>query len=289
MADTINEIKKTKPVYALVKKGGMAGSAAYGIISRANKIYSESEMNIVGSLGTMIEFSGYAAGAKLPDGEKIVRVYATKSVNKNKAIEEALNNDNYELLINEMLDPINEVFLGGIIADRPQLAGTIWDDGAHHFAKNVVGTFVDGIASFDEVVSMLEKESKFVVNNVNNVKLNSNSKMTREELRSQHPELFNSIVSEGVTQERERVNSWMAYQTVDAEMVTEGIASGEAITPSQREKLIVKMNSNTMLENLKKDNPKNVTTEETPVSKEASKEKEEDVVSSMYANIAKNL
>ncbi len=138
MKDTINQIKLTKPVYGLVKKGGMSASACYGILSSCQKIYSESEMNIVGSLGTMIEFSGYAANTTLESGEKVVRLYATKSVNKNKAIEEALNNDNYELLINEMLDPINENFLNSIIQDRPQLSSTTWDEGAHHFSNRIL-------------------------------------------------------------------------------------------------------------------------------------------------------
>ena len=291
MKDTINQIKLTKPVYGLVKKGGMAASACYGILSSCQKIYSESEMNIVGSLGTMIEFSGYAANTTLESGEKVVRLYATKSVNKNKAIEEALNNDNYELLINEMLDPINENFLNSIIQDRPQLSSTTWDDGAHHFSKNVIGTFIDGIASFDEVVSMLETESKIVVNNVNKVKFNSNSKMTRDDLKSQFPSVHAEIVKEGITQERERVASWLTYQSADPEMVANGIESGEAITPSQREKLMVKMNSQAMLEKLKSDNATTVTTTEstTVQATETTEDVAQSEVNDFYANLAKKI
>jgi ClpP class serine protease len=291
MKDTINQIKLTKPVYGLVKKGGMAASACYGILSSCQKIYSESEMNIVGSLGTMIEFSGYAANTTLESGEKVVRLYATKSVNKNKAIEEALNNDNYELLINEMLDPINENFLNSIIQDRPQLSSTTWDDGAHHFSKNVIGTFIDGIASFDEVVSMLETESKIVVNNVNKVKFNSNSKMTRDDLKSQFPSVHAEIVKEGITQERERVASWLTYQSADPEMVANGIESGEAITPSQREKLMVKMNSQAMLEKLKSDNATTVTTTEstTVQATETTEDAAQSEVNDFYSNLAKKI
>lgn len=291
MKDTINQIKTTKPVYGLVKKGGMSASACYGILSSCQKIYSESEMNIVGSLGTMIEFSGYAANTTLESGEKIVRLYATKSINKNKAIEEALNNDKYELLINEMLDPINENFLNSIIKDRPQLSSVVWDDGAHHFSKNVIGTFIDGIASFDEVVSMLETESKIVVNNVNKVKFNSNSKMTREEIRSQFPSVHSEIVQEGITQERERVASWMVYQSADPEMVANGIKNGETITPSQREALMVKMNSQAMLEALKNDNaPAVKTTESTTENKqEVTEDKGQEEVNNFYANLAKKI
>jgi len=111
MVDAINEVKQTKPVYALVTKGGMAGSAAYGIISAATKIYSEDKMNIVGSVGTMIQFEGKVANSKDKDGTKNIRLYATKSTAKNKAFEEAINNDNYEIIISELLDPINDNFI----------------------------------------------------------------------------------------------------------------------------------------------------------------------------------
>lgn len=284
MKDTINEVKQTKPVYALIKKGGMAASAAYGIISSATKIYSASKMNIVGSLGTMIELSGRVANSESKDGEKHVRLYATKSVSKNKAFEEALNNDNYDLLINELLDPVNENFLESIINDRPQLKSTTWDDGSTVFSKDAIGTFIDGIASFDEVVGMLEKESFST-----NININPNSKkMTKEEIKSQFPQAHSEIVSEGVTQERERVASWMVYQKADPEMVANGISNGESITPSQREALMVKMNSNAVIESLKADNPAEITTPESTTEK-PEEPKEDEAVTSLYSKIAKSL
>lgn len=152
MIDAINKVKETKPVYALVEKGGMAGSAAYGIISASTGIYSEDGMNIVGSVGAMIQFSGKPNGTVDSDGEKHIVLYATKSTAKNKGFEEAINNDNYEMIINELLDPINENFISNVISNRPQLAGTSYDNGHTVFSKDAIGTFIDGIASFDEVV-----------------------------------------------------------------------------------------------------------------------------------------
>ena len=155
MQDAINEVKKTKPVYALIEKGGMAGSAAYGIISPCSGIYSEDGMNIVGSCGTMIQFSGMPNGNVDTDGEKHITLYASKSTAKNKGFEEAIENDNYKIIINELLDPINDNFLANILANRPALAGSKYDDGHTVFAKDASGTFIDGIASFDEVVNMI--------------------------------------------------------------------------------------------------------------------------------------
>lgn len=264
MVDTINQVKQTKPVYAVISKGGMAASAAYGIASASNKIFSEDEMNIVGSVGTMISFEGRPANSTAPDGTKYITLYATKSTEKNKAFEEALNNDNYKLLINDLLDPINENFINMVESNRPQLKGTDFDNGHTVFSKEAIGTFIDGIASFEQVVEMVMNESK-VINNNNLSLTNSKKKMTREELRQSHPDVYASIVSEGANAERERVASWMVYAETDIATVTQGIESGAEITSSQREKLMVKMNSKGMLEALKSDSAKDAIPGEAPV------------------------
>ena len=179
MIDTINEVKKTKPVYSLVTKGGTAASAAYGIISASTKIYSESEMNIVGSIGTMIQFEGKEANSTDKDGVKYIRLYATKSTKKNEGFEQALNEDNYKIIINELLDPINENFINKIAENRPNIKATTFDDGKTYFSKDVVGTFIDGIASFSEVVQMLTNSNEFgSKKNEFNTNIN-NKKMTK--------------------------------------------------------------------------------------------------------------
>jgi ClpP class serine protease len=273
MVDTINQVKQTKPVYAVISKGGMAASAAYGIASASNKIFSEDEMNIVGSVGTMISFEGRPANSTAPDGTKYITLYATKSTEKNKAFEEALNNDNYKLLINDLLDPINENFINMVESNRPQLKGTDFDNGHTVFSKEAIGTFIDGIASFEQVVEMVMNESK-VINNNNLSLTNSKKKMTKEELKQSHPDVYASIVSEGANAERERVASWMVYAETDSATVTQGIESGAEITASQREKLMVKMNSKGMLDALKSDSTKDVTSGESSVDDEKKKDTE---------------
>ena len=173
MQDAINKVKETKPVYALIEKGGMAGSAAYGIVSSCTEIYSEDGMNIVGSAGTMIQFSGTPNGTVDTDGEKHIVLYATKSTAKNDGFNQAIENDNYKVLVNDLLDPINENFLSNILSNRPQLKGTNYDNGHTVFSKDAIGTFIDGIASFDEVISMILSDSKESKSNIN---INSNKK-----------------------------------------------------------------------------------------------------------------
>jgi len=262
MTDTIAEIRKTKPVFGLVRKGGMACSAAYAILSACEAIYAESEMSNVGSCGTMVQFEGRAANTEDEDGEKYIRLYATKSTKKNEDIEEALNSNNYKLIVNNMLDPINERFLNLISVNRPILKGTDYDNGHDAFAKDSIGKFIDGIASKQEVIKkVLSKTRKNENTNTKSIiNQNSNSKMTRTELSQAHPELVQGIIQEGVTAERERVNSWMAYYEADSAAVIAGIKSGNAISESQSHSFLVAIATKGKVDNLGADNAKAVAT-----------------------------
>lgn len=257
LSDTINEINKTKPVYTLVEKGGVMASAAYGIGSAGRKIYAEDKMSTIGSVGTMISFEGKKANTTDKNGVKNIVLYATKSTMKNKAFEEALNNDNYELLVNELLDPINESFIDLVVSNRPQLAGTKFDDGHTVFSKDAIGTFIDGIASFDEVVQMVLTDSKLNLSNNNQ----NSIKMTKGELQSSHLEVYNEIVSEGVSAERERVSAWMVHAKTDMDAVVLGIEGGKAIDSVSTQKFLVKQANLGNFEALKNDSQKPVTTE----------------------------
>ena len=226
MIDTINEVKKTKEVYSLITKGGVAASAAYGIISATSKIYSESEMNVVGSIGTMIQFEGKEANSKDKDGVKSIRLYATKSTKKNEGFEQALNEDNYKIIINEMLDPINENFINMISSNRPQIKSTVFDDGKTYFAKDVIGTFVDGIKSFSEVIDIISDLKTFQPKPEFKTSTNiNNKKMTKAEFKTAHPDAYNEIVAEGIAQEQDRAGAWMAHVHTDAKAVAEGITT----------------------------------------------------------------
>lgn len=262
MADTINEVKKTKPVYTLIEKGGTLCSAAYAIAAPSTGIYSEDGMNIVGSAGTMIQLKGKPHGNVDQDGEKTITLYASKSIAKNKPFNEAINNDNYELIINELLDPINDNFLSEIISDRPVLKGTNFDDGHTVFSKDAIGTFIDGIASFDEVVSMILSDSKKGVNTNKNNNSNSN-KMNKEEIKQQHPAVYSEILQEGVSQEQERRAGWNAFKEIDPKAVEEGIASGLPIKQSEVNSFIVKATSVKKVNDLKSDNAPGFATKET--------------------------
>lgn len=262
MADTINEIKKAKPVYTLIEKGGSLGSAAYAIAAPSTGIYSEDGMSIVGSAGTMIQLKAKPHGNVDQDGEKTIVLYATKSISKNKPFNEAIDNDNYELIINELLDPINESFLAGIVSDRPLLEGTNFDEGHTLFSKDAIGTFIDGIASLDDVISMI-LDTKTGVNTHNS----KQKKMTTAQLKSEHPTVYSEIlgegISQGILQEQERVSSWNAFKEIDSKSVEEGIASGLQIKQSEVNSFIVKATLVKKVNDLSSDNVPGFSTNET--------------------------
>lgn len=260
MTETIEEIDKTKPVYGLVKKGGMSASACYGIMTACRKLYAESEMSLVGSAGTMMQFEGREANNGDEDmfKTKHIRIYAPESTHKNKGFEEAIQNDNFDYLIDNMLKPFNQRFLSLIERYRPTLKSTDFRNGRTVFAKDAVGTYIDGIKSFSNVLEMAAKhgdplwqdeETKNGFNNENS-NINQNVKMTKTELQNAHPDVYNSIVQEGVSQERDRVGAWMAHVGTDSTKVVEGISSGNTITQTEREAFFVKQNAQNAAKNL---------------------------------------
>jgi ClpP class serine protease len=263
MTDAIAEVRKTKPVYGLVRKGGMACSAAYAILTACEEIYAESEMSNVGSCGTMVQFEGRAANTEDGEGEKHIRLYATKSTKKNIDIEEALNNNNYKLIVDDMLNPVNERFLSLIEKNRPTLKGTDYDNGHDAFAKDSVGKFIDGIASKQEVLKKVLVKTRD--NSNTNINQNSNSQMTKTELNQQHPELVQSIIQDGVASEKERVSSWMAYYEADPSAVVAGINSGKAITTSESHAFLVAIANKGKVADLVADSAKAIVTNPTSV------------------------
>ena len=240
MTDAISEIRKTKPVFGLVKKGGMAASAAYAILSACEEIYAESEMSTVGSCGTMVQFEGRAANSEDGEGEKYIRLYASKSTNKNKGVEEALNNNNYSIIIDEMLNPINERFLSLVETNRSVLKGTDFSNGHDAYAKDSVGKFIDGISTKSEVIKKVLLKTKSNSGSNSNSNINSNlKKMNKSEIKQNHSEVYSEIVSEGIEIQKEIVAGWIPFYEADSKAVIEGIQSGEAIKESQKNAFLV--------------------------------------------------
>jgi ATP-dependent Clp protease, protease subunit len=58
----------------------------------------------------------------------------------------------------------------------------------------------------------------------------TNTKMTKDQFKAEHPEAYAQIVAEATTQERERVAAFMEFADVDADGVKTAISTGAAFT-----------------------------------------------------------
>lgn len=164
-----------KPVLGFVEN--MAASAGYGAISFCKEIYASKSKSVLGSIGTMLSFDANPANSTSSDGIKHVRLYATKSVNKNGDFEEALKG-NYKPLIDNTLNPINEDFIAMIRSNRSSVTENLCD-GSDHFAEDVVGSLIDGVQSFEatmqRVIALSQDNSDSNHNSQNQHKLMANT------------------------------------------------------------------------------------------------------------------
>lgn len=76
----------------------------------------------------------------------------------------------------------------------------------------------------------------------------TNIKMTIEQLRADHPELFAQVVAIGTAEEHDRVGAWMKFVKADADAVATGITSGKNIGQTEMADFTVKMISAQTLE-----------------------------------------
>jgi signal peptide peptidase SppA len=112
LADAI----KASPKQTIAVIDGMACSAAYWIASSADKIVATSRTDIIGSIGTMISF--YDQTERLAEQGIVLReFYADASKDKNKMFSKAKQGDG-KLLVSELLNPMNDIFLSSVKANR---------------------------------------------------------------------------------------------------------------------------------------------------------------------------
>lgn len=84
---------------------------------------------------------------------------------------------------------------------------------------------------------------------------NQNKKaMSIDQFKIEHPEAYAAIVKIGVTQERDRVGSWMKFNDVDPAAVSAGITSGENISQTAMADFAVKVYAKQNLAALGSDN-----------------------------------
>jgi len=194
LAEIVNGF--SKPVTAFVD--GMAASGAYWIISGADKIITNNDTDEVGSIGTFCSFADVRGWVNY-EGIKFHEVYATKSINKNKAYKDALEGK-YDLL-KEQLDVINESFINGVKEGRGDLitANEVFT-GTLYFAKDAINIgLIDEIGNFEHA---LQVTNELVNNSNSHTFLNSKAMNFKNSIKK----LFGFKVEEEVEVTQERVD-----------------------------------------------------------------------------------
>lgn len=160
LVDVIANSKK--PVIAYCD--GAMCSAAYFAASYCDMIIAHDKRNLVGCIGTMIEFADFPSGAKDQNGRIRLRIYADGSEEKNSEFEEALQG-NTQLIKENLLNPLaqdfrNEVKKNRVDVKDEQLKGRTF------FAQDVVGTLIDGIGNMEDVVSQIVELTQLNITNM---------------------------------------------------------------------------------------------------------------------------
>lgn len=111
----------------------------------------------------------------------------------------------------------------------------------------------------------VESQSKKPIQNTNS----KSKKMTKEELKAQHPELYAQVYGEGreagitagVEQEFDRISSFLAYSEIDPEAVKKGIEEKKPISAKFMAEMNVKFMKAKGLEDAESDSPDAIATE----------------------------
>jgi len=162
LARTIKNAKK--PIVAYVD--GLAASAAYWISSSADEVIANGKTAMIGSIGTMIKLADIQPVLEKA-GVKFHEIYASKSTDKNRVFREAIKDGNYTSMVNEILDPLNEVFLSSVkknrtgkLSDKENvLSGRVYmaEDARKYGLVDKIGSMDDAVKSIKNLVDNKNK------------------------------------------------------------------------------------------------------------------------------------
>jgi len=204
----------TKPVTARV--ANMAASAAFALVSAADKIVATNPAATFGSVGIARTF--------LVDAEEVT-VTSTNAPNK---VPDVTTEEGVAVVRGE-LDDVHELFVGAIAKGRGITAEKVNED----FGRG--GVFLAEAALNRGMIDALESSESTKTNTANAIvggtKIEAKS-MNEHELLAQHPELYAAVLNKGVTQERDRVTAHliMGESHGAMEAATTAIKSGDGMT-----------------------------------------------------------
>ena len=149
LADAIRECKK--PVVVWVD--GIMASAHMYAGSYANEIIASRPTDLVGCIGTMITYSGRTSKSE-EDLFKVreVTIYADDAYEKNEEYEKAINDFDFKLVKERVLNPHNQQFVNDIKMNLPGVEDKHLH-GRTFNASEVIGALVHAIGPFEDAVN----------------------------------------------------------------------------------------------------------------------------------------
>ena len=216
----------TTPVVAYIE--GMAASAAYWIISGASKIIASSDLDRIGSIGTMLMVEDLQPALEA-QGVKFHEIYASLSVDKNADVNQVLDGK-YESYQKNVLDVINSKFLSSIKANRPGLNDSTLTGKMYFAPKAIALGLIDEIGSLEYAITVAAALSPVTTvlsiepqtNNPNNMKI----KETWKTIQSFFKLDPLALDSQELTDDRvQQINDQLGSVTLQNEQLKEQLAA----------------------------------------------------------------
>ncbi len=206
----------TKPTKAVI--GGVGASAAFALASQADEVIASSIASRVGSVGVVVDMFV---------DDKEVSITSTNAPRKRPDV----TTEEGVAMVVEELDALHDIFVDAIATGRGTTAATVNKDfgqgGTVLAADAVKRGMIDAVAGTP--LKVVKTTKKTTANSGNKPEA---SKMDLIQLKAQHPETFAAAVTQGITEERDRVQAhlMMGENSGDMKTASAAIKDGSAMT-----------------------------------------------------------
>lgn len=143
---------------------GVAGSAAYYIISATDKVFMEPDADVVGSIGAMTNYKNIDKYLE-NQGIEIKSIYADSSYDKNLVSRKAKEGD--FTLLQESLNPLAIKFENDVKEFRPNLKDEACHGKVYGPEEALKVGLIDTLGSFEDAINYLSQNSKNQNKNTN--------------------------------------------------------------------------------------------------------------------------
>ena len=277
--DSVNELSDTDTLITRINSGGGDVLAAYGMIAKYQEFKGEKLIKVDGEASSMaLMFCAYANRVECLDVSEFMMHRAAypkwyensedfteanreslKAMNANlrKAIEAKIDVPKFEKLKGVTLDDVFSMdgrLDVNLTADEAKAIGLV--DKINVITPSIAAEIEANnirIAAYNSPKKVAAKEEP-------TIKTNKSEIMNINELKTQHPALYAEAVKDGVTAERDRVNSYLVFADVDVEAVKIGIESGENLTAKASAEFARKMFSKEKVADAEADSTKEIET-----------------------------